>query len=150
VLVLHAHGGPELGAPQAGRTTQDLQRWAVVLRAGHAWAGSTYRQGGVAVHAAAEDTERLRQIFTQHVAQPTRTLLHGQSWGASVAAVGAELYGRAEPGGTGGRSPYDAVLLTSGVLGGGSRSYDFRLDLRVLYQQLCHNHPTSACRPAAR
>ena len=26
--------------------------------------------------------------------------------------------------------PYDVVLLTSGVLGGGTRSYDFRLDLR--------------------
>ena len=23
----------------------------------------------------------------------------------------------------------------------GTRSYDFRLDLRVLYQQLCNNHP---------
>jgi len=138
VLVLHAHGGPELGPPKAARTAQDLQRWAVVLRAGHAWAGSTYRQGGVAVHAAAEDTERLRQIFNTHVAQPKRTLLHGQSWGASVAAVGAELFGQP---GAAGRSPYDAVLLTSGVLGGGSRSYDFRLDLRVIYQQLCRNHP---------
>ena len=37
--------------------------------------------------------------------------------------------------------PYDAVLLTSGVLGGGTRSYDFRLDLRVVYQALCNNHP---------
>jgi len=33
------------------------------------------------------------------------------------------------------------VLLTSGVLGGGTRSYDFRLDLRVVYQALCGNHP---------
>ena len=138
VLVLHAHGGPELGTPRADRTAQDLQRWAVVLRAGHAWAGSTYRQGGVAVRAAAEDTERLRQIFVQHIAVPKRTVLHGQSWGASVAATGADLFGRtAAPG----KSPYDAVLLTSGVLGGGTRSYDFRLDLRVVYQHLCGNHP---------
>jgi alpha-beta hydrolase superfamily lysophospholipase len=140
VLVLHAHGGPELGAPRLSRTEQDLQRWAVVLKAGHAWAGSTYRQGGVAVHAAAEDTERLRRLFVRHVGPPQRTLLHGQSWGASVAAVGAELYANA---GDNGRSPYDAVLLTSGVLGGGSRSYDMRLDLRVLYQHLCHNHPAA-------
>jgi hypothetical protein len=67
------------------------------------------------------------------VAQPKRTILHGQSWGASVAAKGAEMF-------TAGK-PYDAVLLTSGVLGGGTRSYDFRLDLRVLYQHLCNNHP---------
>ena len=151
VLVLHAHGGPELGAPRADRTAQDLQRWAVVLRAGHAWAGSTYHQGGVAVRAAAEDTERLRQIFVQHIATPTRTVLHGQSWGASVAAMAADMFnaaGSAKPGGNGkanpdtsGKPAYDAVLLTSGVLGGGSRSYDFRLDLRVVYQHLCGNHP---------
>lgn len=38
---------------------------------------------------------------------------------------------------------YDGVLLTSGVLGGGTRSYDFRLDLRVVYQAVCGNHPRS-------
>ena len=89
--------------------------------------------GGVAVRAAATDTERLRQLFVQHLGRPRLTLLHGQSWGASVAAVGASMY-------TAGR-PYDGVLLSSGVLGGGTHSYDVRLDLRVLYQQLCHNHP---------
>lgn len=138
VLVLHAHGGPTLGPPQKARAAEDLTRWAITVRAGHAWAGSTFRQGGVAVRAAAEDTERLRLIFLQHVAQPKRTLLHGQSWGASVAAIGSEMYTAAA---TRGAAPYDAVLLTSGVLGGGTRSYDFRLDLRVIYQQLCNNHP---------
>jgi alpha-beta hydrolase superfamily lysophospholipase len=133
VLVLHAHGGPALGAPTAKRVADDLTRWAITVKAGYAWAGSSFAQGGVAVRAAATDTERLRRIVVQHVAQPRRTVLHGQSWGASVAAKGAELF-------TAGK-PYDAVLLSSGVLGGGTRSYDFRLDLRVLYQQLCHNHP---------
>lgn len=137
VLVLHAHGGPELGAPKAERTAEDLQRWAVMVKAGYAWAGSTYHQGGVAVRSAAEDTERLRRIFVQYVAKPQLTILHGQSWGASVAARAAEMYaGTGQP-----RPAYDAVLLTSGVLGGGTRSYDFRLDLRVLYQSLCANHP---------
>jgi alpha-beta hydrolase superfamily lysophospholipase len=133
VLVLHAHGGPLLGEPRPERAVEDLQRWVVMVKAGHAWAGSTFRQGGVAVRAAAEDTERLRRIFIEHVAKPRRTILHGQSWGASVAAKGAEMF-------TAGK-PYDAVLLTSGVLGGGTKSYDFRLDLRVLYQHLCNNHP---------
>ncbi len=133
VLVLHAHGGPTLGEPKPERAVEDLQRWAVMVRAGHAWAGSTFRQGGVAVRAAAEDTERLRRQFVQHVAKPRRTVLHGQSWGAGVAAQGADMYGAAKP--------YDAVLLTSGVLGGGTRSYDHRLDLRVIYQHLCRNHP---------
>ncbi len=132
-LVLHAHGGPFLGAPTARRVAEDLERWSVMPRLGYAWAASSYRQGGVAVTAAAQDTERLRQLFFAQVAKPKHIYLHGQSWGASVAAKGAELYAPDKA--------YDAVLLTSGVLGGGTRSYDFRMDLRVVYQSLCHNHP---------
>ena len=136
-LVLHAHGGPSLDAPTAERATEDLTRWAVMVDAGYAWAGSTFRQGGVEVTAAAEDTERLRGIFRQHVGKPTRTILHGQSWGAGVAVKAAELFTAASLG----EQPYDGVLLTSGVLAGGTRSYDFRTDLRVVYQYLCNNHP---------
>ena len=110
---------------------EDLQRWAMMVKAGYAWAGSTYRQGGVEVRAAGQDTERLRAIFTRTTAKPKLTILHGQSWGASVAAKAAEAY----------PASFDGVLLTSGVLGGGTRSYDFRLDLRVVYQALCANHP---------
>ena len=138
VLVLHAHGGPTLGPPKAERTAEDLQRWSVMVKAGYAWAGSTFRDGGVQVRMAAEDTERLRRIFLRHVAVAQRTVLHGQSWGAGVAAVGAETY-TAAAGAP--RKPYDAVLLTSGVLAGGTRAYDARLDLRVVYQALCGNHP---------
>ncbi|MET0520041.1 MAG: hypothetical protein ABW005_14550 [Burkholderiaceae bacterium] len=138
-LVLHAHGGPFLGAPSAKRVAEDLQRWSLMVRAGYAWAASSYHQGGVALTAAAEDTERLRKLFIAQVARPKLTLLHGQSWGAGVAAKAAELYTRDDA--DGGRRPYDAVLLSSGVLGGGTRSYDFRLDLRVVYQYLCANHP---------
>jgi hypothetical protein len=136
-LVMHAHGGPLLGAPTAERAREDLTRWAIMVKAGYAWAGSTFRQGGVEVRAAAEDTERLRRIFIDHVGSPRRTILHGQSWGASVAAKGAEMFTAASLG----KVPYDAVLLSSGVLGGGTRSYDFRTDLRVVYQYLCNNHP---------
>ena len=132
-LVLHAHGGPFLGAPTMRRVEEDLQRWSIIPRAGYAWAGTSFRQGGVVVRPAAEDTERLRRIFIQHVAKPKFTVLHGQSWGASVAARGAEMFDAAKP--------YDAVLLTSGVLAGGTRAYDMRLDLRVVYQYLCRNHP---------
>jgi len=65
------------------------------------------------------------------------TILHGQSWGASVAAKAAETYTLE----TVGEQPYDGVLLSAGVLAGGTRSYDFRTDLRVVYQHLCNNHP---------
>jgi len=136
MLVVHAHGGPTLGEPKSTRADEDIKRWAITVKAGYAWAGSVFRQGGVAVRTAAEDTERVRRIFVDHVAQPQRTFLHGQSWGANVAAKAAEMFARDQR-----TSPYDAVLLTSGVLAGGTRSYDFRIDLRVVYQYLCNNHP---------
>lgn len=138
VLVMHAHGGPaDTGPAKPERATEDLQRWAVTVKAGHAWAGSTYRRGGYGVTMAAEDTERLRRIVVQHFGAPRRTLLHGQSYGAGVAAKAAELYAGTD----GAPGPYDGVLLTSGVLGGGTVAYDFRLDLRVVYQHVCNNHP---------
>ena len=138
VLVVHAHGGPALGEPKVERSDEDIKRWAITVRAGYAWAGSVFRQGGVAVRSAAEDTERVRQIFVEHVAKPRRTLLHGQSWGAGVAAKLAEMVAGTSP------APYDALLLSSGVLGGGTRSYDFRLDLRAVYQFYCANHPLAS------
>ena len=36
---------------------------------------------------------------------------------------------------------YVALSAASYVLGGGTRSYDARLDLRVVYQFICRNHP---------
>jgi hypothetical protein len=35
---------------------------------------------------------------------------------------------------------WDGILLTSGVVAGPT-TYDFRLDIRALYQHLCNNHP---------
>lgn len=137
VLVMHAHGGPETGPPALSRSEEDLKRWAITVRTGHAWAGSTYRRGGYGVTMAAEDTERLRRIVVRHFGQPRRTLLHGQSYGAGVAAKAAELYAPAG----GAKAPYDGLMLTNGVLGGGNTAYDFRLDLRVVYQAVCRNHP---------
>ena len=130
VLVVHAHGGPVLGEPKASRADADIKRWAITVQQGHAWAGSVFRQGGFAVTTAAEDTDRVRRIFVDHVAKPRRTLLHGQSWGAMVATRAAELFPKS----------WDGMLLTSGIVAGPT-NYDFRLDLRVIYQYLCNNHP---------
>ena len=130
VLVVHAHGGPTLGPPSPARNDEDILRWAITVREGHAWAGSVFRQGGFAVTTAAEDTERVRRIFAAHVAKPRRTLLHGQSWGGMVATRAAEMFPRS----------WDGVLLTSAVVAGPA-TYDFRADLRAIYQFLCNNHP---------
>ncbi len=87
--------------------------------------------------AAAEDTARLLPIASGVIGKTKKVILHGQSWGASVAARAAEIDGPLSK-----VSPkVDAVLLTSGVLGGGTKSYDFRLDLRSVWQAVCENHP---------
>lgn len=135
-LVVHAHGGPDLGAgSDPDRSVDDLNRWSVMVDEGYAWAGSSYRRGGYGTRMAAADTENLRRLFVSEFGKPRRTYVHGQSWGGDVAAKVVETYGAAKHG------PYDGALLTSGVLGGGSRGYDYRVDLRVVYQYYCRNHP---------
>ncbi len=132
-LVVHAHGGPPLEI-KTTRADEDLTRWSIWPRAGYAYVASVFREPGLALTSAADDTERARRVFVQRFGKPQRTWLHGQSWGAGVAAKTAERY--ATPHG-----PYDGVLLTSGVLAGGTKAYGFRVDLRVVYQALCQNHP---------
>ncbi|WP_197289393.1 hypothetical protein [Saccharothrix sp. NRRL B-16348] len=129
-LVVHAHGGPDLAAPTADRPAEDLDRWAVAVHEGYALAGSSYRRGGYGTRMGAADTEHARELFARRFGEPRKTFLHGQSWGGNVAAKTIEAY-----------DSFDAALLTNGVLAGGSRGYDYRVDLRVVYQYYCRNHP---------
>lgn len=134
-LVVHAHGGPDLGTASPERSYDDLGRWSVMVSEGYAWAGSSYRRGGYGTRMAATDTEQVRQLFVDAFGKPDTTLLHGQSWGGDVAAKTLEMFGQRRAG------RYDGALLTNGVLAGGTRGYDYRLDLRVVYQYYCRNHP---------
>lgn len=135
-LVVHAHGGPDLGdASDPARSVEDLDRWSVMVKEGYAWVGSSYRRGGYGTQMAAIDTESARKVFVDAFGEPRHTLLHGQSWGGNVAAKVAETFGNRKT------KPYDGVLLTNGVLAGGTRGYDYRVDLRVVYQYYCQNHP---------
>ncbi|MBQ1092790.1 hypothetical protein [Streptomyces sp. B93] len=132
-LVVHAHGGPDFSY-DASTPTEDLERWAVMVDEGYAWAASSYRRGGYGVRMAAADTENVRRLFADRFGRPERTYLHGQSWGGNVAAKVTETHGRK-------RGAYDGVLLTNGFLAGGSRGYDTRVDLRMVYQFYCRNLP---------
>jgi hypothetical protein len=132
-LVVFAHGGPDM-ATQETSSFADLADWAVMVDEGYAWAGSSYRRGGYGVRMAAADTENVRRLFVSRFGRPARTYLHGQSFGGNVAAKVAETYAR-QPG------AYDGVLLTSGLLAGGSRGYNHRVDLRAVYQYYCRNLP---------
>ena len=138
-LIVHAHGGPRTGTPEAADPLEDLDRFAVMVRRGYAWIGSTYRRGGYGVRMAAEDMDNSRQIFWSRFGRPERTLLHGQSWGGNVAAKASELYALDVEGGRN----YDGVLITNGVLSGGTRAYQFRAGLRAVYQYYCRNHPAA-------
>ncbi|MFE9644931.1 DUF6351 family protein [Streptomyces sp. NPDC006365] len=135
-LVIHAHGGPDFSYDES-TPTEDLERWSVMVDEGYAWVGSSYRRGGYGVRMAAADTENVRRLFVRHFGRPDRTYLHGQSWGGNVAAKATETYGRK-------RGAYDGVLLTNGFLAGGSRGYDTRVDLRMVYQYYCRNLPRPA------
>jgi pimeloyl-ACP methyl ester carboxylesterase len=137
VLVVHAHGGPRTQAPTIDSPIEDLQRWSIIVKEGYTWAGSSFRRGGYGVTMAAEDTESVRRIYIAKFGAPRRTILHGQSWGGAVAAKAIELFGGANEG----RANYDAVMLTSGVLAANSLAYNFRADLRAVYQYYCRNHP---------
>lgn len=136
-LVLHTHGGPRLKKPKPDDAIEDLQRFAVTVAEGYAWAGSNYRREGYGTRSAAEDSDNLRKLFWDQFGRPKRTILHGQSYGGNVAAKTAELYGKDVDG----KLIYDGVILTSGVVSGGTRAYDFRADLRAVYQYYCGNHP---------
>ncbi|MDY6923080.1 MAG: hypothetical protein SWI22_03850 [Pseudomonadota bacterium] len=136
-LIVHAHGGPRMGVPEAADPLEDLDRFSVMVRQGYAWIGSTYRRGGYGVRMAAEDTDNSRAIFWSRFGRPERTILHGQSWGGNVAAKASELYALDMEGGRN----YDGVLITNGVVSGGTRAYQFRAGLRAVYQFYCRNHP---------
>lgn len=137
VLVVHAHGGPRTAKPRPDDPVEDLDRFAVTVQEGYAWAGSNYRRQGYGVRMAAADTDNVRRIAERLLGEPKTVLLHGQSWGGNVAAKTAELYALDWRG----HKNYDGVVLTSGLLAGGSRGYDFRADLRAVYQYYCKNHP---------
>lgn len=136
-LIVHSHGGPRTAEPKADDPLEDLERFSMTVREGYAWTGSTYRRGGYGVRMAAEDTNDVRQVFWEEFGRPRRTLLHGQSWGGNVAAKTAELYARDAEG----QVVWDGVVLSSGVLAGGTEAYRFRADLRAVYQFYCQNHP---------
>lgn len=138
VLVVHSHGGPRLPAPKPDSELADLKRFAIIVKEGFAMAAASYREGGyIGIAASAEDSENLRRIYVEKFGAPRRTIAHGQSWGGAVAAYQVERYAT----GADGKPAYDGALLTSGVVAGNALAYDFRADLRAVYQYYCGNHP---------
>jgi len=139
VLVVFAHGGPSLEPAKPDSSKGDLTKYAAEVERGFAWVASSYRREGYGVQMAADDTDDARKFFIARIAKPKRTLLHGASYGGLVATKLIEKYAK----NTDGTLNYDGVFLNSGLVSGSAVGYEFRADLRVVYQYYCKNLPRS-------
>jgi len=136
-LIVFAHGGPATEPPKSSSSMGDLTKYAVEIERGYGWVASTYRREGYGVQMAAADTEAARQFFIDRIAKPKRTILHGASYGGLVAAKLIETHAKNGDG----SFAYDGVFLNSGLVSGAAVGYEFRADLRVVYQYYCKNLP---------
>lgn len=143
-LIVHTYGGPRMQQPTASMTDEDLERFVETVREGYAWVATSRRRGGYGVTQGAEDADTARKLYIAAFGRPTHTIAHGQSWGGNIAAILIEKFN--QPDATG-RRPYDGAMLTSGVLAGGTRGYDMRLDVRAAFQAVCGVHPASGGSP---
>jgi alpha-beta hydrolase superfamily lysophospholipase len=130
-LIVFAHGGPGPIPPSASYSGGSLGRYGVEVKLGYAWVASTYRYLGFGVQQSADDTDQARQYFVDRFGKPKRTLVHGASYGGLVGAMLIERYGK----------NYDGAFFNSGMLAGAVVGYQFRADLRAVYQYYCKNLP---------
>lgn len=137
-LVVFAHGGPSLIPYSSDYSRLDLDKFAILVKRGFAWVASSYRREGYGVRLAAEDTEHAREFFVEHFGQPRRTLLQGASYGALVAVKVLEKQAQNPQ-----AQVYEGAVLNSGLLAGPLLGYEFRVDLRVVYQYVCRNLPSA-------
>ncbi len=137
ILVLFNRGGLS-AAPRPLTSADDLgpaySRGVIID--GVALAASGFRPA-FTPRTGAEDTENLRRLFVTRFGQPTRTIVYGTSYGGLVTAKVAELYGGARNG----APNYDGAMPHCGIMAGDRRRGYYWLDLRVVYQYYCHNHP---------
>lgn len=130
-LVVFAHGGPAVEPPTAQSSRGDLTKYAIAVKRGFAWIGTSYRREGYGVRMAADDVDDARAFFIARIATPQRTIVHGASYGGLVTAKLIELHPR----------DYQGAFLNSGLVSGPVKGYAFRADLRAVYQYYCHNLP---------
>lgn len=139
-LIVHTYGGPRMRKPDASMVDEDLVRFIETVKEGYAWVATSRRRGGFGVTQGAEDADNARKLYIATFGKPKTTIAHGQSWGGNIGAILIEKFNTRD---AEGKRPYDGAMLTSGVLAGGTRGYDMRLDLRVAFQAICNVHPAA-------
>ncbi|MBN8532821.1 MAG: hypothetical protein J0L51_01900 [Rhizobiales bacterium] len=145
-LIVHTYGGPRMRQPDATMVDEDLVRFIETVREGYGWVATSRRRGGFGVTQGAEDADNARKTFIAAFGRPKYTIAHGQSWGGNIGAILIEKFNKPD---ASGKRPYDGAMLTSGVLAGGTRGYDMRLDVRAAFQAVCDVHPAPSERPYA-
>jgi pimeloyl-ACP methyl ester carboxylesterase len=133
-LIVFAHGGPSVVPPAEDDSKDDLAKYSVGVKMGFAWIASTYRKEGYGVQMAADDTEDARKFFVDRIGKPKRTVMHGASYGGLVGSKLIEKYG----------ANYDGAFFNSGAVSGSIGNYEFRADLRAVYQYYCKNLPAAS------
>jgi hypothetical protein len=104
---------------------------------GYAWIASSYRREGYGVQMAAADLEDARQFFIERIGKPRRTIYHGASYGGLVGAKLIEAHAKNSDGSL----AYDGAFFNSGFMAGAPVGYQFRADLRAVYEYYCKNLP---------
>jgi len=135
-LIVFAHGGPAVVPPTAKSSNGDLSKYAVGVKLGYAFVASSYRKEGYGVAMAAADTDDARKFFIDRLGKPKRTILWGASYGGMVGAKLIETHAKTASG-----MNYDGAFFNSGAVGGPFANYEFRADLRAVYQYYCKNLP---------
>ncbi len=139
-LVIFAHGGPRLEAPNAETNIDEVRGvLPIATKLGYAFSAASYRRGGYALQDSAEDTENARKAFVEQFGQPTRTILYGNSYGAQVSQ---QVMKRFVSSGNGPKT-WDGVFITSGALAPIIVQAQ-RIDLSSVYRYICKNLPGSS------
>jgi pimeloyl-ACP methyl ester carboxylesterase len=94
-----------------------------MLANGYALAGSARKDNGWSVEEGLDDVVALVSYFNENMANPTTTILWGESLGSLIALKTAERNGGA----------FDGYLATCSVGAGASRTWDQMLVLRLAY-----------------
>jgi len=136
-LVVFAHGGPAVVPPTASTSQNDLAKYSIAVKLGYAWVASSYRREGYGVRMAAEDSDHARGFFIERIAKPRRTIFHGASYGGLVGAKLVETYATNADGSVN----FDGAFFNSGFVAGAPLGYEFRADLRAVFQYYCKNLP---------
>jgi hypothetical protein len=136
-LVVFAHGGPSVVPPTATFSQADLSKYSFAVKLGYGWVASSFRREGYGVRNAAEDTEHARAFFVERIGKPRRTVMHGASWGGLVGTKLVDLHAKNADGSVN----FDGAFFNSGFVAGAPVGYEFRADLRAVYQYYCKNLP---------